>query len=98
MTTLVLKPGSIPPSTNCVSVYDGAVPSLDPAGRDKVAAAAAVIADIVAKGDPVYGINTGFGKLASVRIAADDVATLQRNLILSHCCGVGEPLRRKSFG
>ena len=47
---------------------------------------------IVAKGDPVYGINTGFGKLASVRIAADDVETLQRNLILSHCCGVGEPL------
>ena len=39
---------------------------------------------------PVYGVNTGFGKLASVRIAAEDTATLQRNLILSHCCGVGE--------
>ncbi|WEK17395.1 MAG: aromatic amino acid lyase [Candidatus Ochrobactrum gambitense] len=38
---------------------------------------------------PVYGINTGFGKLASIRIAPNDVATLQRNLILSHCCGVG---------
>ena len=53
-------------------------------------------ADVVAKaaqGDvPIYGINTGFGKLASVRIAAKDTATLQRNLILSHCCGVGEPL------
>ena len=42
--------------------------------------------------EPVYGVNTGFGKLASVRIAPDDMATLQRNLILSHCCGVGEPL------
>jgi len=39
-----------------------------------------------------YGIQTGFGKLANVRIAAEDTATLQRNLILSHCCGVGEPL------
>ena len=36
--------------------------------------------------------NTGFGKLASIRIPAADVATLQRNLILSHCCGVGKPL------
>ena len=51
-----------------------------------------MIERIVAKGDPVYGINTGFGKLASVRIAAEDVETLQRNLILSHCCGVGAPL------
>ena len=53
-------------------------------------------ADMVAKaasGDiAVYGINTGFGKLASVKIAAEDVTTLQRNLILSHCCGVGEAL------
>ena len=46
-----------------------------------------------AQGDtPVYGINTGFGKLASVRIAPDDTETLQRNLILSHCCGVGDAL------
>ncbi len=39
---------------------------------------------------PVYGINTGFGKLASVRIAAGDLATLQRNLVLSHAAGVGD--------
>lgn len=38
----------------------------------------------------VYGVNTGFGKLASVKIAADDTAKLQRNLVLSHCSGVGE--------
>jgi histidine ammonia-lyase len=43
-------------------------------------------------GDAVYGVNTGFGKLASVKIAPEDTATLQRNLILSHSCGVGEPL------
>ena len=41
-------------------------------------------------GKAVYGVNTGFGKLASVQIAAKDTAKLQRNLILSHCCGVGE--------
>jgi hypothetical protein len=42
--------------------------------------------------EAVYGVNTGFGKLASVRIKPEDTARLQRNLILSHCCGVGEPL------
>ena len=50
------------------------------------------IAEIAAGDVPVYGINTGFGKLACIRIDAADVATLQRNLILSHCCGVGTPL------
>ncbi len=47
---------------------------------------------IVAAGAPVYGVNTGFGKLASVRIAAEDLARLQRNIVLSHAAGVGEPL------
>jgi len=47
---------------------------------------------LAADGDAaVYGVNTGFGKLASVRIDPRDTAQLQRNLILSHCCGVGEP-------
>src|SRR5690606_20914566 len=41
---------------------------------------------------PVYGVNTGFGRLAQVRIAPGQVAELQRNLVLSHCCGVGPPL------
>ncbi|MEL7279892.1 MAG: histidine ammonia-lyase [Pseudomonadota bacterium] len=46
-----------------------------------------------AQGDaPIYGVNTGFGKLASVRISPEDAETLQRNLILSHCCGVGDAL------
>jgi histidine ammonia-lyase len=91
MNEIVLLPGTVP-LDHWRAVLDGAVPSLDPAGRDRIAASAAVVAGIVARGDPVYGINTGFGKLASVRIPAGDVETLQRNLILSHCCGVGEPL------
>lgn len=65
---------------------------LDPAARPGVEAAAAQVAAAAAGEVAVYGVNTGFGKLASVKIAAKDTATLQRNLILSHCCGVGEAL------
>ncbi|MCE9593661.1 MAG: histidine ammonia-lyase [Planctomycetes bacterium] len=46
----------------------------------------------IAAGDVIYGLTTGFGKLKSVAIAAGDLVELQRNLILSHCCGVGEPM------
>ena len=45
-------------------------------------------------GETVYGVNTGFGLLASTRIPDDRLAELQRNLILSHSCGLGEPLPR----
>lgn len=65
---------------------------LDPASHTGIKAAQALVATAAAGEDAVYGVNTGFGKLASVKIAAKDVATLQRNLILSHCCGVGEAL------
>src|SRR5262249_13774932 len=47
---------------------------------------------VIAKGEPVYGINTGFGKLSTVHIASGDLATLQRNLVLSHAAGVGDPM------
>jgi len=62
--------------------------------RPGIAASAAHVAQAAAGDVAIYGVNTGFGKLASVRIAAADTATLQRNLILSHCCGVGDPLPR----
>ena len=55
---------------------------------------AAAVVQAAAAGDaPVYGVNTGFGKLASTRISKEDLATLQRNLIRSHCVGVGAPLQ-----
>jgi len=60
--------------------------------KPMVEAACALVRKAAEGTDAVYGVNTGFGKLASVKIAAKDTATLQRNLILSHCCGVGEPL------
>lgn len=65
---------------------------LDPRAHPAIAASAGRIAAAAAGDAGVYGVNTGFGKLASVRIAPADTATLQRNLILSHCCGVGAPL------
>ena len=87
----IIVPGSVPLDL-WRDVYFGADAVLDDSCRTGVEAAAAVVAAIVAKGDPVYGINTGFGKLASIRIAGPDLAALQRNIVLSHCAGVGEPL------
>ena len=52
----------------------------------------AAIDAIVDKGDAAYGINTGFGKLAKTRIPDDQLEQLQRNLILSHAVGTGEPM------
>ncbi|MEM9206204.1 MAG: histidine ammonia-lyase [Pseudomonadota bacterium] len=62
---------------------------LDPASKPSVEAAARRVAEAAAGHYAVYGVNTGFGKLASVKIPAEDKGTLQRNLILSHCAGVG---------
>jgi histidine ammonia-lyase len=57
-----------------------------------VEAAADVVARAARGAAPVYGINTGFGKLATVRIAPDQIEELQRRLVLSHMCGLGPPL------
>ena len=62
---------------------------LTPAAWACVDKGAAVVAAIVAEGRTVYGINTGFGLLANTSIATDDLETLQKNLVLSHACGVG---------
>jgi histidine ammonia-lyase len=74
-------------------IYRGAtLLRLGEADRARVAAAAALVDRIVAAGDAAYGINTGFGLLAQTRIPTDQLALLQRNLLLSHAAGVGEPL------
>ncbi|ESQ75128.1 histidine ammonia-lyase [Asticcacaulis sp. AC402] len=75
-------------------IYRGAAFKLDPACLEAVAASAAAVLRILAQGEPVYGINTGFGKLASTRIDDHDLAKLQRNIILSHAAGVGAPSPR----
>lgn len=87
--TFTLTPGAVPLSV-WRAIFRGASMRLDPACAEGVAASADTVERIVAKGEPVYGINTGFGKLASVRIPVEDLETLQRNIVLSHAAGVGE--------
>lgn len=66
--------------------------ALSEADWTRIDASAAAVARVLETGDAVYGVNTGFGLLASTRIADDKLGQLQRNLVLSHCCGVGTPL------
>ncbi|HMA49548.1 MAG TPA: aromatic amino acid lyase, partial [Magnetospirillaceae bacterium] len=91
MTIITLLPGQVS-LADWRAIYNGAGAALDPSSGVAIAEGAAAVGRILAKGEPVYGINTGFGKLASVRIEDHDLATLQRNIVLSHAAGVGEPM------
>ncbi|MGC1487068.1 MAG: aromatic amino acid lyase, partial [Albidovulum sp.] len=89
---ITMVPGQVTLAT-LNEIYRNQTPAkLDPQARPMVERAAQMVADAAAGDVAVYGVNTGFGKLASVKIASKDTAKLQRNLILSHCCGVGAPL------
>ena len=86
--TIDLKPGSVSfaewrsiARNGTFRLHDSTLPA--------VKAGAEAVERIVAKGAPVYGINTGFGKLANVRIQPGDIAALQRNIVISHSVGVG---------
>jgi len=68
---------------------------LDAACRPGVRASAALVHQAASGGAAVYGVNTGFGKLANTRIAKEDLAILQLKLLRSHAVGVGEPLSRR---
>src|SRR5712692_1547272 len=72
----------------------GADAALASEARARMEASRAVIERIVAAGTTIYGVNTGFGDLAEVRISTDQIRTLQINLVRSHACGVGAPLSR----
>jgi len=91
MTTVMLKPGANT-LADWRAIYRGSAVTLDRASAPRIAKSAAAVERILAKGTPIYGVNTGFGKLASVRIDDADLATLQRNIVLSHAAGVGEPI------
>ena len=71
-------------------LYVGGEVRFDRSCVPAVEAGAAAVRRIVARGEPVYGVNTGFGKLASIRIPDDALGLLQRNIVLSHAAGVGE--------
>src|SRR5579872_5049701 len=74
-----------------VALFGEAV-GLAPPAVERMKASRAVVDRVVASGTTAYGINTGFGKLASVRISTEQVRQLQVNLVRSHACGVGAPL------
>ena len=74
--------------------FDNEPVSLSFIAAERMNASRAVVDKLVASGKTAYGINTGFGKLASVRISSEQVRQLQINLVRSHACGVGEPLSK----
>lgn len=72
--------------------------TIDPAAMAAVEAGHREIARLLSRPEPIYGVNTGFGKLAKARIAPEDLATLEVNLVRSHAAGTGAPSMRRSFG
>ena len=91
---LKLNPESIDLGT-LRRLWQGEAASLDDASMQRVATSAEAVERIVAGGETVYGVNTGFGLLANTRIPNDRLAELQTNLILSHSAGLGDPLPRQ---
>jgi histidine ammonia-lyase len=73
-------------------VFDGDQTKIPSAARERMDASRAVIERLVEANSAVYGVNTGFGKMASTRISRDEIRQLQLNLVRSHACGVGVPL------
>ena len=71
------------------------VVGIAPEAREKMLASRQTVERLAAAGAAVYGVNTGVGHLADVRIPPEEVALLQRNILRSHACGIGEPLSRE---
>jgi histidine ammonia-lyase len=76
--------------------FNGAEAEIPQTARERMNASRAVIERLVEAGTAVYGVNTGFGKMASTRVSRDEIRQLQLNLVRSHACGVGAPLREHS--
>ncbi|MDM4766012.1 histidine ammonia-lyase [Pelomonas sp. SE-A7] len=92
MTMLEITPGQLN-LDQLRQIRNGGVKlKLHASAAEAIRRSAAVVQAAAAGDAPVYGVNTGFGKLASTRIGKEDLAALQRNLIRSHCVGVGAPL------
>ena len=88
-----LRPGRVT-LADLRAVWAGAPVELTADAWNAVEAAAACVGRIVESGRTVYGVNTGFGLLAQTRIPGDRLAELQRNLVMSHSCGLGDDLSR----
>src|SRR3954453_8100432 len=94
MDRVSLNPGSVT-LAELRAVWNGAPIALADEAWTAIAAASESVGRILASGRTVYGVNTGFGLLPQTRIADDRIEELQRNLILSPSCGVGEPLDQR---
>ncbi len=92
MTKILLDGESLTRDALYQIVFEGEEVALAPAAVEKMKASRAVIERLVESNAAVYGVNTGFGKMASVRISREQIGTLQVNLVRSHACGVGAPL------
>src|SRR5690606_21064116 len=92
LSDLILTPGATTLAQLERVWREGLAVRLAVSARPGIVASAAAIAAAASGDAAVYGVNTGFGKLASIKIKPEDTAKLQRNLILSHCCGVGAPV------
>ena len=77
------------------SVANGEPVSLSADARQRMEKSRHFVEEIIARGDVVYGINTGFGALSEVNIPNEELRELQINLVRSHACGVGDPLPEK---
>lgn len=93
MNELALSPGEVSLGELEILYWNDSAIRLDASCIDAMEASAAHVARAASGVQAVYGVNTGFGKLAHTRIEAEKVETLQKNLILSHACGVGDPLQ-----
>src|SRR5690348_2576120 len=91
-TECVIDPGKVPLALWRRVLEKPGTLSLAGHAWERVARARATLETALAEGRAVYGVNTGFGKLAQTRIPPDALKTLQRNLVLSHAAGVGELL------
>ncbi|WP_438392806.1 histidine ammonia-lyase [Caballeronia sp. DA-9] len=89
---MILTPGKVTLAQLRQIARSNVLLELDPSSFAAIDASAKTVEDIVAKGKPAYGINTGFGLLASTHIPRDSLELLQKNLVLSHSVGVGEPM------
>src|SRR3989442_13160824 len=87
-----ITPGQLDAGMLRSAAQGGSRFSLAASAREPIEASVRAVRELVSRHEAVYGINTGFGKLAQTRIADDQLAQLQRNLVLSHSAGVGAPL------
>jgi len=95
MTTVALDGETLAPEDVVAVAREDAPVRIDETARERVRRGRERVADVAASGDPVYGINTGFGDLVTERIPGEDLTELQHNLVRSHAAGAGRTLDRE---